>query len=299
MTPSVFQACREEGVPVVVSLHNFRLMCIDGLFFRDNQPCEDCLTSSRYAGIRHKCYRGSRIASVLLTDMIRHHWRRKTWTKGINRIITSTEFCRQKHIQVGIPGSQIKVVPHFVVDPQCVPDAPRGEYALCAGRLSREKGLDVLLKAWRNVKDIPLYIVGTGPQSEAMKGYIRKEGLDNVRMLGFLKKEEYLEIMRQAKFLVAPCLSYDNFPMVIVEAYSYGVPVLASRLGSLEEAVQEGKTGMLFSAGDVNDLAEKARALISDESKYQNLCRGARKAYETKHTPQQHYEGLMACYQAG
>lgn len=299
MTPSVFYACKDEGVPVVVSLHNFRLMCINGLFFRDNHPCEDCLQGSRASGIIHKCYRGSLVSSALLTDMIAHHWKRNTWTKVIDRITVATEFSRQKHIQAGIPAEKIRTLPHFVEEPkQIAGEKSRGDYALYAGRLSEEKGVDVLLKAWRKVKDIPLWIVGTGPKQAAMEQFIKSEGLTNVRMLGFLQREDYLKTIREAKFLVVPCLSYDNCPMVIVEAYSYGVPVLASRLGSLEEAVQEGETGLLFAPADAEDLAAKARALISDAQRYQRLCANARQLYESKHSPAQHYQGLIDCYNA-
>ena len=299
MTPSVFTACKDEGAPVVVSLHNFRLMCINGLFFRDNHPCEDCLHGSRASGIIHKCYRGSLLSSAALTDMISHYWRRKTWTEGIDCITVATEFSRQKHIQAGIPAEKIRTLPHFVEEPsQISGESSRGDYALYAGRLSAEKGVDILLKAWRNIKDIPLLIVGTGPQDAAMTQYIQSEGLNNVRMLGFLQREEYLKTIRGAKFLVVPCLSYDNCPMVVVEAYSYGVPVLASRLGSLEEAVEDGKTGLLFATGDADDLAAKARELISDAQRYQRLCANAHKTYESRHSPQKHYQGLMECYAA-
>lgn len=297
MTPSVFSACRDAGVPVVVSLHNYRLMCVNGLFFRDHHACEDCLQTSRWAGIKHACYRGSFLSSLALTDMISHHWRANTWTQGIDRILVATEFSREKHIRAGIPEDNIKVLPHFVEEPEHLAGADRGDYALYAGRLSDEKGVDLLLMAWRTIKDIPLYIVGTGPRREAMEQFIEREGLTNVRMFGFLKREEYLKIMREAKFLVAPCLSYDNFPMVVVEAYSYGVPVLASRLGSLEEAVQDGVTGLLFSNADAEDIGRKARALISDHQRYQSFCFNARKAYESRYSPKQHHQTLMAYYQ--
>ncbi|MBI3601379.1 MAG: glycosyltransferase [Candidatus Omnitrophica bacterium] len=298
MTPSVFYACKDEGVPVVVSLHNYRLMCINGLFFRDNKPCEDCLHGSRNAGIRYRCYHGSFLFSAAMTDMISHHWARQTWTKGIDRLIVATEFSRQKHIQAGIPEGKVAVLPHFVEQPaENFGEQSRGKYALYAGRLSEEKGVDVLLRAWKSIKEMPLYIVGTGPQRAAMEEYIKSEGLSNVKMFGFLDRQEYLKILAGARFLIVPCLSYDNFPMVVVEAYSYGVPVLASRLGTLEASVEDGVSGLLFSAGDIQDLAHKARIIISDEQRHRQLCLNARRAYESKYTAQCHHQGLINIYE--
>jgi len=298
MTPSVFYACQQEGVPVVLSLHNFRLMCLNGLFFRDNHPCEDCLQGSRMSGIFHRCYRGSWVFSAALDDMITHHFQRKTWGEQVNRIIVATEFSRKKHIQAGILPEMITVLPHFVEEP---PDGLRtelrGNYALYAGRLSEEKGVEVLLRAWAQVRDLPLYIAGGGPQQGKLEKIIKEEGLSHVKMLGFLDRQEYLKVLSQAKFLAAPCLSYDNFPMVVVEAYSYGVPVLASRLGTLEEAVEDQVTGLLCTAGDADDISRKAREMVSDDGRWRKFCSNARQAYETKYSVRQHYQGLLRIYE--
>jgi len=296
MTPSVFYACKNLDIPVVLSAHNYRLMCINGLFFRDNRPCEDCTKQTRLSGIVNRCYRSSFAASTVLTDMVSHHWRRGTWTKMIDRLTVATEFSRRKHIQAGIPEDKITVLPHFVDDPGPVNEAPRQGYALYAGRLSPEKGLNVLLDAWKSIKDIELYIVGSGPMKASLEKRVLDEGLTNVKIFGFIEKVEYIKIMKEAMFLVAPCLSYDNFPMVIVESYSYGVPVLASRLGSLEEAVEDGVTGRLFKPNDAKDLAEKVNDVLQNLSAHQTMCINARKTYELKHSPLKHYEALLKIY---
>jgi len=296
MTPAVLYACKDEGVPVVVSLHNFRLMCINGLFFRDGKPCEDCLHGSRGSGIVHRCYRGSWAFSTIATDMINYHWRRKTWDNIVDHFVVETEFTKGKYVQAGISSAKITVLPNFIEKPSHNTQ-DKGAYALYVGRLSQEKGIDVLLKAWRHVKGIPLYIVGQGPMQKEVEAYIKHHGLTQVKVLGYLENEDCRRVLAQAKFLIVPSLCYENFPRVVVEAYACGVPVLASRLGTMEEIVEEGTTGALFSPNDAQDLAGKAMDLIRDDNKFAQLCINARQVYDLKYTPARHYEGLMKVYQ--
>lgn len=296
MTPSVLYACKDEGVPVIVSLHNFRLMCLNGLFFRDGKPCEDCLAGSRISGIIHRCYRGSLAFSAIAADMTDHHWRRKTWENTVDRFVVATDFTRKKYIQAGIPIEKIMVLPHFVKEPSTL-SQDRANYALYAGRLSQEKGISVLLEAWRQVKDLPLYIVGQGPMQEEVENYIKTQGLSHVKMLGFLEPQEYLKTLAQAKILIVPSICYENFPRVVVEAYACGVPVLANRVGTMEEIVEDGNTGLLYSNGDPQDCAAKAMSMVRDNSKYAQLCAHTRRVYDQKYTSTRHYEGLMNIYQ--
>jgi len=296
MTPAVFYACKDEGVPVLVSLHNFRLMCINALFFRDNRPCEDCLPGSRMSGIIHRCYRGSLPFSVLAAGMTDYHWRRRTWTDTVDHFAVATEFTKKKHLQAGIPSEKITVLPPFVEEPSDSAQH-KGDYALYAGRLSHEKGIDVLLKAWRDVKEIPLYIVGQGPMQKEIETYINDHGMTQVKMLGFLEGEDYLKVFARAKFLVVPSVCYENFPRVVAEAYACGVPVLANRHGTMQEVVEDGVTGLLYSHNDCQDLALKARAMVRDEGKYTQLSANARRVYDLEYTPKRHYEKLMAIFQ--
>ncbi len=298
MTPSVLYACKDEGVPVVVSLHNYRLMCLNGLFFRDNRPCEDCLQGPRVSGLIHQCYRGSLVFSAAAADMTGYHWRRKTWDNIVDCFIVATEFSKARHMRAGIPSDKIAVLPHFAEEPPrgfgSVEN--RGSYALYAGRLAQEKGVDILLQAWRNIKEIPLYIIGKGPKQKDMETYIKTHGLTHVKMLGFLESREYLKSLARAKFLVVPSACYENFPRVVADAYSCGVPVLANRLGTLEEIVEDGNTGSLFSNSDPDDLAAKAMDMVRDENKYARICANARQVYDLKYTPARYYEGLMKIY---
>jgi glycosyltransferase involved in cell wall biosynthesis len=298
MTPAVLYACKDEGVPVIVSLHNFRLLCINGLFFRDNKPCEDCLHGSRISGLIHRCYRGSLVFSAAAADMTSYHWRRKTWENIVDTYIVATKFSYGKHVQAGIPADRMAVLPHFAEEPPqglCSAEN-RGEYALYAGRLSEEKGVDLLLRGWQKVKKIPLWIIGTGPKQKEMEEYIKDHGLTNVKMLGFLESREYLKTLGQAKFLVVPSVCYENFPRVVADAYACGVPVLANTLGTMEEIVEHGRSGLLFTEGDAQNLADKAMEMVCDESKYKQFCANASQLYYEKYTPSKHYAGLMDIY---
>jgi len=297
MTPAVLDACKDQGVPVVLSVHNFRLVCLNGLFFRGGKPCEDCLPGSRVSGIMHRCFRGSLALSVLAADMTDYHWRRKTWTDTVDRLVVATQFSKEKYVQAGIPAGKLSVLPHFVEGPPAIAKI-NGRYALYAGRLSQEKGVDILLEAWKNIKDIPLYIVGTGPKQKDMETLIKDQGLSNVTMLGFLESSEFQKVLSQARFLVVPSVCYENFPRVVVEAYACGVPVLANRLGTMEEIVEEGRTGLLFSNSDPEDLAAKARSMVHDEDKYAQLCINTRQVYDLKYTPQKHYQCLLRIYES-
>jgi len=296
MTPAVLYACKDAGVPVIVSLHNFRLMCINALFLRDGKPCEDCLTGPRISGIVHQCYRGSMVSSILATDMINYHWRRHTWQDIVNRFVVATEFTRKKYIQAGIPAANITVVPNFVEEPSDNTQG-KGGFAFYAGRLSEEKGVDVLIKAWRHVKDIPLYIAGQGPMQKEIEASIKEYGLTNIKLLGFLNNNDCLKILAQAKFLIVPSVCYENFPRVVAEAFAHGVPVLANRIGTMEEIVEDGITGLLYSNSDPEDLAAKAMDMVRDESRHAQFCANARQVYHLKYTPARHYEGLMTIYQ--
>src|SRR5215212_1442885 len=167
ISPSGYAACRDEGVPVVQTLHNYRLLCPNGLFFRDGHACEDCLGKTPpWPGVMHACYRGSRPATGVVAAMLTTHRALRTWTKMVNVYIALTEFARQKYIEGGLPAERIVVKSNFVH-----PDPGAGEggggYALFVGRLSPEKGLETLLAAWEQLGvKVPLKIVGSGPMAE-------------------------------------------------------------------------------------------------------------------------------------
>jgi len=298
LTPSVFQACKDEGIPVVQSLHNFRLLCSNALLFRNNAICEECIEKKDLnRGIYHRCYKKSRLLTAVVVRMLKHHWQKGTWVNMVDRYIMASEFGRQKHIVAGIPKEKISIKPHVVH-----PDLPKFNqdkgYALYVGRLSEEKGVHILLEAWKEIHNLPLKIAGDGPLASELKAYVKNNNIANVEFLGFVSEEPYHECMQGAKFLTVPSVCYENFPRIVVEAYSYGVPVVASSLGSFPEIVKEKETGLLFEPANSRDLAEKIQWILSHETEFHSMRDNVRRQYKEKYSSQKNYEILMDAYRS-
>ncbi len=295
ISPSIFSACRNENVPVVQTLHNYRLLCPGGNFCRDGKPCEDCITGNYWQGALHGCYRNSRTETAPVALMLTVHHARKTWTEMVDAYIVLTEFSRGRYVEAGFPQDQILVKPNFV-DPDPGQRTGAGSYALFVGRLDKEKGLPTLLKAWLQMSHShTLRIAGDGcyrPETEAVARIY-----PNVEFTGWLPRHRVVEEMKGARFVVFPSEWYENLPLVIIEAFACGVPVIASRLGAMQELVDHGETGLLFTPGDVDDLA-RTMALAWDQPDYmQRLGEHARKEYEAKYTAAANYRQLIDIYE--
>lgn len=291
LTPSIYDACVDAGVPVVQTLHNYRLLCPGGLFMRDGKVCEECLTKGPFQGVRYGCYRGSRIQTLPVTLMLAVHKWRRTWHEKIDRFIVLTKFAKGKFVQAGFPTHKLAVKPNFVSLPK-IRTKQKGVYAVFVGRLSKEKGVETLLRAWQNLPGMPLKLIGDGPIFDKAKSLSPK----SVEVLGRMKHEEALDQMSNALFMVMPSEWYEGFPMVIVEAMACGVPVIASRLGAMAEIIDDGRTGLLFESGDAKDLASKVRRLFEHPEKAEDMGRNARAEYEAKYTPERNYKMLMDIY---
>ncbi len=296
ISPAAYEACREAGVPVVQTLHNYRLFCPAATFFRDGQVCEECVQHSLWRGIRYGCYRNSRPATATVALMLAVHRRRRTWTRQVDCYVALTEFSRRKFIEAGLPAERIVVKPNFVhPDPRARND--RGEYALFVGRLSPEKGLRTLLHAWQRLRDrVPLRIVGDGPLRSELEAGASCRGLSNISFEGRLPRDRTLKAMKGARFLVFPSEWYECFPVTIVEAFACGVPVVASRLGAMEEIVGDGRTGLHFTPGDSDDLAAKVEWAWTHPERMEEMGREARAEYEAKYTAERNYQMLMDIY---
>ena len=297
LSPSVYDACREAGVPVVQTLHNYRLFCLNAFFYRNDRVCEDCLGKFvPLPGIVHSCYRGSRLGSATVAGMLTVHRTKGTWQKRVDRYIALTEFARNKFVEGGLPANKISVKPNFVYpDPQ--PGQGRGGYALFVGRLSPEKGVDTLLKAWQRLGKTapPLKIVGQGPlEQEVHKAASR---LFNVECLGRLPRQDLDALMGEAAFLVFPSQWYETFGLVAVEAFAKGTPAIAANIGAVAEIVEDNRTGFHFRPGDPEDLAAKVEWAIDRPRHLAQMRREARAEFEAKYTAEANYRRLMEIYQ--
>ncbi|ARV58405.1 glycosyl transferase family 1 [Nostocales cyanobacterium HT-58-2] len=295
ISPSVYYAARAEGVPVVQTLHNYRLLCPNALFFRNGSICEDCLGKFIPSpGVLHGCYRNSQVATGGVATMLTVHRAMSTWTKMVDLYIALTEFARQKFIEGGLPAEKIVVKPNFVsFDPGL--GEGRGGYALFVGRLSVEKGLDTLLSAWEHLGiKIPLRIVGDGPLADQVVEATKR--LPQVKWLGRRPMAEVYALMGEAMFLVFPSKWYETFGRVAVEAFAKGTPVIAANIGAIAELVESGRTGFHFRPGDTEDLIAKVEWALSNPAKLAQMRQEARAEFEAKYTAQKNYEKLIEIY---
>jgi glycosyltransferase involved in cell wall biosynthesis len=294
ISPSVLEACRAHGFPVVATLHNFRLMCANAQLLRDGRPCDLCVGRGPWPGVVHRCYRGSAAATVPVAVGIQLHRRRQSWTRGVTTFIALTEFVRRQYLAGGFPGDRIQVKPNFVPRP-ARRRTGAGSHLLFLGRLSPDKGVDVLLNAWAPRLG-RLLIVGDGPARRDLEVRAAAHG-DSVRFLGRQPHDRCMELLAGARALVVASRAYETFGLVVVEAYAHGVPAVAPAMGAFPDLVRDGRTGQLFSPGDPEDLR---RALVQALDPERSLRLGAEAwhRYEAEFTPEQNLATLEAIYQA-
>ncbi len=296
ISPSVYFAASAEGVPVVQTLRNYRLLCPNALFFRNGSVCEDCLGKSiPYPGVIHSCYRESRTASAGVAAMLVAHNLINTWKNKVTLYIALTEFAKRKFVSAGFPSDKIVVKPNFVAPDPGV-GSGSGDFALYVGRLSVEKGLDTLLEAWEKLNQpIPLKIVGDGPLSDMVQKAVDR--LPNITWLGRLPMNRVHSLMGDAKFLVFPSKWYETFGRVAVEAYAKGTPVIASNIGAIAEIVDSERTGLHFTPGDASDLANKVDWLLANAPTLERMQKTVRSEYESKYTADRNYQQLIDIYE--
>jgi glycosyltransferase involved in cell wall biosynthesis len=293
ISPSIYYAAAACKVPVVQTLHNYRLLCANGMLMRDGGVCEDCVGRTfGFPAVVHRCYRDDRLASFSVVSTVAVHRVMGTWRNKVTRYIALCEFARTKMLEAGLRPERVVVKPNFSRDRHVGVDLDRPRSgALYLGRLSVEKGVGVLIDAWKTL-DVPINVVGTGPLEAATRAAAGAQ----VTMHGFLGDEDVTGAMRQSSFLVMPSIVYEGFPMVVAEAYAAGAPIVASRLGALAELVEDGVTGLHFNPGDPDDLAEKVRWAHAHPAEMAAMGRNARLRYERSYTPEVNYERLIEIY---
>ena len=300
VSPSVFYAAFHCKVPVVQTLHNFRMLCPAGSFFRDNRICEECVEQGMKCAVKHKCYRNSTAQTIVSAMILKIHRALGTYRK-VN-FICLTEFNRQKILESlrgknVIDEKHLYIKPNFTFAEGVTPDdeTEKEDYFLFAGRIESLKGIDIAVKAFEQLPDEKLYVAGTGPMMNEMKEYVASHQMKNVEFLGFLQKKEMKEKFYHAKAVIMSSQCYEAFAMTIAEAYSYGVPVVAGRVGNMDGMVKEGITGVKFTYNSSDDLAEKIREF--DRLNLSELKENARNFYETRLRPEDNYQKLLKIYE--
>lgn len=296
LSPSVYDACRAARVPVVQTLHNYRLVCANALLFRDGHSCTECLGRTLLApAIRHGCYRGSKAGSAAVAAMIGVHRLRRTWVDRVDRFVVLTEFARQLFAGYAhIPAEKITVKPNSA--PDAGAGAGAGRYALYVGRLSPEKGIETLLAAATGGDGLgmPLKIAGGGPlqsmvEARCIPGMLEYTGLQDPAGVRCL--------MQDARVLLIPSLWYEGLPMVVPEAFGAGLPIVASKLGALETLVEDGGNGLLVEPGNPAAIAGAVRRIAVDREFELRLRHSARATYEAVYHPDSNLRALIAVYE--
>jgi glycosyltransferase involved in cell wall biosynthesis len=295
ISPSIYDACLDAGVPVVQTLHNYRLICPGAMLMRDGKICEQCITGSPYQAAWYGCYRDSKIGSLVVAHMVAQHRKQGTWQQKVNRFIALTDFAKGKFIKAGFPANKIAVKANFIHAPLqeslSLNKSTTPDFALFVGRLSEEKGIKVLLQGWSRLDEkTVLKVAGAGPLANLLPGK------NNIEALGLQSPNQISLLMQQAAFLILPSIWFEPFGLVLIEAFAHGLPVLASRLGSMADIIKDGETGLLFTPGDANDLASKAKWLFENPQEVDRLGKNARRAFLEKYTAEQNYAELMTIY---
>lgn len=297
ISPSIYSACSQAKVPVVQTLHNYRLLCPAATFFRDGKVCEECVNGSLWQGVRHACYRKSYSASAVVALMLAAHRLRDTWRREISCFVALSEFARNKFVEGGLPKEKIFVKPNFVF-PDPGARTENGDNALFVGRLSPQKRVNTILDAWKRLTvPIPIVIIGGGSDDrEHLVAQAARDGLATVHFKGQLPREQTLAAIKKARFLIFASEWYENFPVTLVEAFACSTPVICSRIGVMEEIVADGRTGLFFTPGDPDDLARKVDWAWTHPDEIQAMGREGRKEYEAKYTAEKNYPVLMEIY---
>jgi glycosyltransferase involved in cell wall biosynthesis len=302
LSPAVFRAARGLRTATVLTIHNYRIFCAAGIPVRNAASCTDCLDRrSVLPSLKYGCYRNSRLATLPMAFMIALHRTMGTWHQDVDAFIALTEFQKDKMSEAGLTEDRMYTKPHFFPDPpKPLPWKEREPLVVFVGRLGFEKGVHILVEAWKEWGDSApsLELIGDGPEREELEMKVDQSGLrQKIRFCGQLPFSRVQEKLARVSLLVLPSLCFEGFPMAIREAFALGVPVAASRLGSLPCLVQEEENGVLFEPGNYSDLLRVLRQLWNMPEKLAALGRKARADFEEKYTDSVNYEALMNIYQ--
>jgi glycosyltransferase involved in cell wall biosynthesis len=294
ISPAAYQAAHDENVPVVQALGNYRLLCPGATLLRDGAVCESCLDKSfAWPAVVHGCYRQSRLASAVVAGMAATHRMKGTWQR-INRYYAPTRLARDVFIRAGMPAERIDVRP-YMVNPDLGAGEGSGGYALYVGRLSPEKGIATVLEAWAQLRDdISLRVIGDGPCRQMVDDAATRDS--RITALGYLPLTEVYAQLREATCLVMPSVWYETFGRTIIEAYAAGTPVIASRMGAMQELVSHRETGLLFEPGSPAALSRAVSDMFHGTDLIAMRAR-ARSEFEEKFTTEQNYHQLMGIFE--
>lgn len=296
LSPSVITGAKQLGIPVVLRLSDYFLLCPRFDFMYQKQICEDCLTKGYMTCIQRRCVQNSKAASLIRVFSMKIHNLIKVYNK-VDVFITPSEFLKKKLIDNGFPAEKINCIPTFTASKSKVGEPQVGTYGLYFGRITEEKGVEIVVKAYEQMPDKQLKIMGddTTEEGKKLKAYVKEKKLNNIEFLGFMSGTELEDVIKSSRFIMIPSIWYDNLPNTALESFQYSKPVIASNIGSLPELVIDGENGYLFKPGDPEDLANKIR-MLDDDEKIIKMGVKSRRRLEDKFAPQTHYNALMKVF---
>jgi glycosyltransferase involved in cell wall biosynthesis len=286
ISPLVARIAHRKGLRVIWTLHDYKLLCPSYSCLRDGKPCELCYADKRNV-VKYSCMKNSRAAS-LLAWMEAIYWNRRKLERITDRFVSPSSFLKEKMIAGGFDAKQIEVLHNFMYK-RSLPRANKEDYYCYVGRLSEEKGVETLLRAAQNLP-FKLKIIGGGPLSKVYRQQYQSE---NIEFLGQMTGKQLFPILQRALFMVIPSVCYENNPFSVIEALCMGVPVLGANTGGIPELIDDGQNGMLFTAGDVNELIEKIPGMIETPFDYNEIKLTA----QEKFSADNFYERIMRIYQ--
>ncbi len=296
ISPSVLLELEKKGIPVVMTAHDYKLICPNYTLFNGVDICEKCRGGKSYQVLLTSCHGGSVFSGLILATEAYLHRMLGSYEKGLDLIITPSEFMKKILIEFGIPAEKIQFVPNFVdpIPEDLGPDT--GDYVLYFGRLSLEKGLATLIRAMSRLPDLSLVLAGDGPQRSELEYLSGKEQVSNVRFVGQKDHVEIEGLIRGCLFTVLPSIWYENCPLSILESMAFGKPVIGSRIGGIPDLIDDGKDGLLFPAGDEEKLSEKIRLLADDSNLLRLFGGNGYKKVKEKYNREVHYRSVLSVY---
>ena len=289
ISPSLYGVADELGIPVVQTLHNFRLLCPQAMLMRNGRYCDDCVGRWPWRAVLHRCYRGSLAQSSVSAGMVSGHRMLGTWRNRVRRYIVLNQMCREIFIRGGLPPEKLSIKPNFV-EATGAPDEHARRGGLFIGRLAPEKGLITLAQAIHQKPATRIAVCGSGPLQATVE---QSEGLDYI---GFLQGEALRNRISSAEFLVMPSTGIESFGLAAIEAFACGTPVIASRHGGLREIVEHGHNGLLVTPGSADELADAIAYAVSNPMQMRRMGVEAYQTYLARYTPERNYTTLMAIY---
>lgn len=293
VSPSVYYAAKKCRKPIVQTIHNFRLLCPAATLTRENNICEECIKKSLFCSVKNRCYRDSLIQSLISAINLSIHRMIGTYNK-IDAYIALTDFNKEK-LKILIKSEKIFIKPNFVdsCDENLVSIEER-RYFIYLGRIDKLKGIDLILRAWKEIKDEALYIVGSGPFEQEARKYVKENNMSNVKFLGYKEKNEVKKILSHSKALILASQCYEGFPMTIIESFALGVPVIGGDIGNISRIIKDEENGLLYKYDSYEELITKIRMVNNELLK--KLSLGARKDFDNKYNDAKNYNKLIEIY---